>query len=102
MITFDQFHYVCGNLSEEGMREALELCLSTWGDHTPLTHHSSSRRIEKGDNGIKITAHADYIHDPIQTFGHIFDTDLEAKAKDKAVLHYLNTYMNPSHHNSNP
>lgn len=86
-ITFDQFHFVCGN-QDMSMREALELSLSTWKTAKALTHHSSSKRVEQSDDKIKATAHADYIYEPIQAFGHDFDTDLEAKQKDKAVLNY--------------
>ena len=86
-ITFDQFHFLCGN-QDTSMQEALELCLSTWATARALTHHSSSKRIEHDDDKIKVTAHADYIYEPIQDFGHDFDTDLEAKQKDKAVLNY--------------
>ena len=86
-LTFDQFHFVCGN-QDSTLQEALELSLSTWGGIKPLTHHSSSKRIEDQDDKIRKTAHSDYIYEPIQDFGHKFDTDLEAKQKDKAVLDY--------------
>jgi UV DNA damage endonuclease len=92
-ITFDQFHYLCASDEPDGMQQALETCLSTWGCHKPLTHHSSSKRIEQNDEKIKATAHADYIYEPIQTFGHDFDTDLEAKAKDKAVFAYRENFL---------
>jgi UV DNA damage endonuclease len=89
-ITFDQFHFNCGN-QDTTLQEALELSLSTW-DTKPLTHQSSSKRVEQNDNSIKVTAHADYIYEPILDFGHEFDTDLEAKQKDKAVLRYRETF----------
>ena len=91
-ITFDQFHYLCATDKPEQLQQALELSLSTWGSVRPLTHHSSSKRIEENDPKIKATAHANYIYEPIQNFGHVFDTDLEAKAKDKAVLQYKNIF----------
>jgi UV DNA damage endonuclease len=89
-ITFDQFHFECARdpnieYSPDVLQEALELCLSTW-DVKPLTHHSSTRVRE--DDKARYTAHADYIYEPIQSFGHDFDTDIEAKAKDLAVLRY--------------
>lgn len=92
-ITFDQFHFKCGRV-DMSLKEALELSLSTWGDVKPLTHHSSSKRIETNDPKIKKTAHADFIYEPIQTFGYEFDTDLEAKAKELAVKKYLEDYSN--------
>ena len=92
-ITFDQFHFTCGN-QDTSIQEALELCLSTWNVAKALTHHSSSKRVEQNDSSIKVTAHADYIYEPIQTFGHDFDTDLEAKKKDQAVLDYRKKFNN--------
>ena len=94
-ITFDQFHFVCGN-QDTSMKEALELCLSTWSNAKALTHHSSSKRIEQDDPTVKETAHSDYIYEPIQTFGYEFDTDIEAKAKDKAVINYKNIFIKKS------
>jgi len=91
-LTFDQFHFICGN-QDTTFQEALELSLSTWNGVKPLTHISSSKRIEQNDESIKVTAHADYIYEVIQTFGHDFDTDLEAKQKDKAVLDYRRKFI---------
>lgn len=91
-LTFDQFHFVCGN-QDTTLQEALELSLGTWGGVTPLTHHSSSKRIEQNDSSIRVCAHADYIYEEIQTFDYIFDTDLEAKAKELAVLDYRKKFV---------
>jgi len=90
-ITFDQYHFECGK-QDQTMQEALELCLGTWGNIKALTHHSSSKRVEQGDDSIKVTAHSDYILEPILTFGHDFDTDIEAKQKDLAVLDYFEKF----------
>jgi UV DNA damage endonuclease len=95
-ITFDQFHYVCATDEPDKLQEALELSLSTWNGVRPLTHHSSSKRIEEDDPKIRVTAHAKYIYEPIQSFGHEFDTDLEAKEKDKAVLAYRERFKENS------
>lgn len=84
-IIFDQFHFVCGK-QDQTMQQALELALSTW-QTTPLTHMSSSKLLES--QGVKKTAHADYIYEKIETFGHIFDTELECKQKELAVLKYI-------------
>lgn len=90
-VCFDQYHFSLGN-QDMSLQDALELSLLTWGDIKPLTHHSSSRRVEYNDDKIKKTAHADFIYEPIQTFGYEFDTDLEAKAKEGAVLDYYDKW----------
>jgi UV DNA damage endonuclease len=38
------------------------------------------------------TAHADYIYEEIKTYGLEFDTEIEAKAKDLAVIQYRNKF----------
>lgn len=87
-IVFDQHHFNCGP-QDQTMQEALELALSTW-NVKPLTHMSSSKTIE--DEKGKYTAHADFIYERIQTFGNDFDTEIEAKAKDIAVIKYLEDF----------
>jgi len=87
-ITFDQFHFGYGP-QDQSMEDALKLALSTW-KVKPLTHMSSSRKIE--DLGAKTTAHADYIYESIQTFGLEFDTEIEAKSKDLAIFKYRKDY----------
>jgi UV DNA damage endonuclease len=84
-IVFDQHHFNYGP-QDQTMEEALKLAHSTWGDIRPLTHMSSSRKIE--DITSKQTAHADYIYEEIQTFGLDFDVELECKMKDLALLRY--------------
>ena len=44
------------------------------------------------DTSGKQTAHADYIYEEIKTFGLDFDTEIEAKAKDLAVIRYRNQF----------
>lgn len=90
-LCFDQFHYKCGDQSIS-LEESLVLCHSTW-DCTPLFHQSSSRR-DYEDSSSKVTAHADYVYDKIITCGLDFDIDLEAKAKEKAVLRYRSDFLN--------
>ena len=85
-IVFDQLHFLCGK-QDQDIKSALELALSTW-QTTPITHMSSSKTIE--DDKAKKIAHADYIYEKIETFGHIFDTEIEAKSKELAVIKYLN------------
>ena len=83
-IVFDQHHFLYG-LQDQTLEEALRLALSTWQTR-PLTHMSSSKKIE--DESAVAIAHADYIYEQIQTFGLDFDIEIEAKAKDMAVLKY--------------
>ena len=84
-ITHDFHHHNYGpqDLSPE---DALKLALSTWGDITPMTHMSSPKTLE--DTSGKNTAHADYIYEEIKTYGLLFDTEIEAKGKDLAVIKY--------------
>lgn len=88
-IVFDQHHFNFG-LQDQTMEEALRLAHSTWSVK-PLTHMSSPKTFE--DASAVKTAHADYIYEKIQTFGLDFDIEIEAKAKDLAVLKYLNEFI---------
>jgi UV DNA damage endonuclease len=72
------------------METALRTAYTTWHKVKPLTHMSSSRTHE--DEKSIATAHADYIYEKIQTFGLDFDIEIEAKAKDLAVLKYREWY----------
>jgi len=87
-ITHDFHHHNYGpqDISQE---EALKLAFSTW-DVKPLTHMSSPKTIE--DSSGKNTAHADYIYEKIETYGLDVDVEIEAKAKDLAVIKYINEY----------
>jgi UV DNA damage endonuclease len=87
-ITFDQHHFIYGP-QDQTMEDALKLAYSTWKTK-PMTHMSSSRAIE--DIGKLKTAHADFIYEEIQTFGLDFDTEIEAKAKDLAVIKYIKDF----------
>ena len=88
-ITFDFHHhrFQPGGLSEQ---EAFELAMSTWHHHNvkPLFHYSSCRRTFE-DPGSKAQAHADFIYEKINDYGHAVDIEVEAKAKEVAVLKYL-------------
>ena len=83
-IVFDQHHFNYGP-QDQSMEEALKLAYSTWSTRV-MTHMSSPKTLE--DNSGKQTAHADYIYEEIKTFGLDFDTEIEAKAKDLAVIRY--------------
>ena len=87
-IVFDQHHFLFGP-QDQSMEEALRLALSTWKTK-PLTHMSSSKKIE--DEKSVAIAHADYIYEKIETFGLEFDIEIEAKAKDLAVLKYRESF----------
>lgn len=87
-ITFDFHHFKCNpdSLTEE---ESLDLCLSTWGDVTPLTHYSDSRKLFE-DISAKEVAHSDWIWTKqLPTYGKEFDIELEVKMKEKALIKFL-------------
>ena len=87
-ITFDFHHYkfCTGGQTEE---EALKLAASTW-PCTPIVHYSESKALHEGDSKIKAQAHSDYINSLPDTYGLDVDTEIEAKAKDLAILPYIN------------
>jgi len=93
-ITFDFHHhrFQPGDLSEQ---EAFELAMSTWQYHNikPLFHYSSCRRTFE-DPKSKAQAHADFVYEKINTYGHAVDIEVEAKAKEVAVLKYHETENN--------
>ena len=88
-IVFDQHHFNYGP-QDQSMEEALKLAHSTWSTRV-MTHMSSPKTLE--DNSGKQTAHADYIYEEIKTFGLDFDTEIEAKAKDLAVIRYRQQFQ---------
>ena len=93
-IVFDYHHHTfnTGGLSEQ---EALELAMSTWSDGIiPVVHYSSSKPKETGNPKDKPQAHADYILEKIDTYGHDVDVMLECKAKELALLEYRKTMGN--------
>ena len=89
-IVFDQHHFNYGP-QDQTMEEALKLAHSTWNGIKPLTHMSSPKTLE--DKSGKKTAHADYIYEEIKTFGLDFDTELECKMKDLALLRYREQFQ---------
>lgn len=92
-ITFDYHHHTF-NSSGLSEKEAFELAVTTWQFHDirPLFHYSSSRKIYENSE-VKPQAHADYIYDKIEDYGYSVDIDVEAKAKDLAVLKYKNQFL---------
>ena len=85
-ITFD-FHHHRFNTSDLSEESALKLAHSTWGDHRPLTHYSSCKKTFE-DPAVIARSHADYVYEKINTYDQEFDIEIEAKAKDLAVLKY--------------
>ncbi|WP_034256693.1 UV DNA damage repair endonuclease UvsE [Adhaeribacter aquaticus] len=93
-ITFDYFHhqFCTGGLSEQ---EALLAAISTWPTGTtPVIHFSSSKK-KYEDPAAVPTAHADYLHEEVNTYGQDIDIMFEAKAKELAVAKYLADYKLP-------
>jgi len=92
-ITYDYLHHKC-NPDELSEKEALELCISTWPKNIPaLTHFSDSRKLFE-DSSVKDVAHSDWIWSKIETYGKVFDIELEVKMKDLALLKYLGKWKN--------
>ncbi|GAA4337368.1 UV DNA damage repair endonuclease UvsE [Flaviaesturariibacter amylovorans] len=91
-IVFDYFHHRLhpGGLGEE---EAFHLAYDTW-DVRPVFHYSSSRR-EYEDPKAPKEAHADYIYEPINTYGKEVDIVLEAKMKEGALQRYYQQFGTP-------
>ena len=85
-ITFDFHHhrFCSSELTEE---TALRLAYTTWKHHRPLTHYSSCKKTFE-DSTVIARSHADHVYEKINTYGLAFDIEIEAKAKDLAVLQY--------------
>jgi UV DNA damage endonuclease len=85
-ITFDHFHHrFCTN--DISAEQAALLAASTWGDVTPLQHFSSSKALYE-DASVINRSHADYVYDTVPDYGFEADVEIEAKAKDLALLRY--------------
>lgn len=88
-ITFDHFHHrFCTN--DISAEQAALLAASTWGTITPLQHFSSSKALYE-DSSVINRSHADYIYDLIPDYGFDADIEIEAKAKDLALIQYVST-----------
>jgi UV DNA damage endonuclease len=84
-IVFDYFHHKL-HPGEQSEKEAFLSAFETWSVK-PMFHYSSSKK-ENEDPSAKREAHADFIYEPINTYGKEVDIVLEAKMKEKAVLKY--------------
>lgn len=90
-IVFDYLHHIfcTGALTEE---EAFRFAVSTWPKGTtPVVHYSSSRKQFEDPDAIA-PAHADFVYEQIETYGIEVDVMLEAKAKENAVVRYLQEF----------
>ena len=88
-IVFDYHHhqFCTGDLSEE---DALKLASKSWPKGiTQLTHYSESKAIHENNSKLKPQAHSDYINTLPNTYGVDIDIEIEAKAKDLAILNYI-------------
>jgi UV DNA damage endonuclease len=85
-ITFDYFHH---EFHPDGLttEQAAKLAASTWGIHTPLFHYSESKLVNENAD-CNPRAHSDYVYGSISDFNMTLDIDLEAKAKEDALLKY--------------
>lgn len=89
-IVFDYHHHTfnTGGLSEE---EALSLAVSTWPKGiTPVVHYSESKSLHEENTKIKPQAHSDYIKKLPNTYGYDVSIMVEAKAKERAILPFIN------------
>lgn len=87
-IVFDVHHHRVGAQSNLSESEALALAVNTWKNIPPIIHFSSSKKIFES-NEVREVAHADFIHEKIDTYGHKnLWVMLEAKMKEKALLKY--------------
>jgi UV DNA damage endonuclease len=87
-VTFDYLHNICNPPSDMSESESLSICLSTWGDFTPIAHYSDSRKIHE-DQSSKEVAHSDWIWGSPETYGMNVDIEFEVKMKDLALMKYL-------------
>jgi len=89
-IVFDYHHhkFCTGGLTEQ---EALELAISTWPKGiTPIVHYSESKSLHENNDKLKPQAHSDYINKLPDTYGNQVDIMVESKAKELAILPFLN------------
>lgn len=86
-ITFDSHHhkFCSGNLTHE---EAAKLAASTWGN-VPAGFHFASTINHESPNQMA-RAHADWIYDEVTDYGTGAWIMCECKAKELAIISYLN------------
>jgi UV DNA damage endonuclease len=90
-VVFDYLHhqFCTGGLSEQ---EALLTAYSTWPEGIrPIVHYSSSKKRFEDPQSTE-ASHAEYVYENVNTYGMEVDVMLEAKAKEKATLQYLQQF----------
>jgi UV DNA damage endonuclease len=88
-IVFDYHHhqFCTGDLTEQA---ALELAATSWPDGIrPVVHYSESKAIHENNTKIKPQAHSDYINSLPNTYGNQVDVMCECKAKELAILPFI-------------
>jgi UV DNA damage endonuclease len=76
-------------------KEALELAISTWPKGIrPVVHYSESKSLHESNDKLNPRAHSDYVTNFIDTHGFDIDIMIEAKAKELALLNYLELQKN--------
>ena len=79
-ITYDNLHFRC-NPGKLSAKDAVQLCLSTWGTYRPLFHFSDNDIANKNPR-----AHGDYVRSiPNEYVDLDVDFEFEFKAKDYAL-----------------
>ena len=89
-IVFDYHHhqFCTGDLSEQ---DALELAMTSWPKGiTPEVHYSESKALHEENSKLKPQAHSDYIKELPNLYGNVVDVMVEAKAKELAILPFIN------------
>jgi len=89
-IVFDYHHhkFCTGDLSEE---QALKLAATTWAERiSPNVHYSESKSLHENNSKLKPQAHSDYINSLPNIYKLDVDIMVEAKAKDKAIIPFIN------------
>jgi UV DNA damage endonuclease len=90
-IVFDYHHHWCYD-DPMPEKDALYLAASTWPEGIrQLVHYSSCKKLHE-DSSVVNRAHADHIYEKVNSHGLFIDVDLEAKAKDLALMNYLKKY----------
>jgi UV DNA damage endonuclease len=82
-IVFDYFHHSL-NSGKQTEGEAFMMAYDTW-DVRPVCHYSDSRRTYE-DPTARREAHADWIYNPVNTYGKEVDIVFEAKMKEQALM----------------
>jgi UV DNA damage endonuclease len=79
-ITYDNLHFRC-NPGKLSAKEAVKLCMSTWGSYRPLFHFSDNDLTNKNPR-----AHGDYVRSIPEEYVDLdVDFEFEFKAKDYAL-----------------